>query len=80
MKNLLAKAMITYREREEPKRDRQEEPSLKHIQKEIQLLQLQQYHQNLCFKRMEKLIQTLLQSEVPGSSAKDLTLVESSDD
>jgi len=35
MKNILANAMTTYKEREEPEDDRQAEPSLKDLQKEI---------------------------------------------
>jgi len=54
MKNLLARAMTTYKDKEEPEKARQEEPSLKDIQKEIQGMHVQQYHQNLCFRRMEK--------------------------
>lgn len=44
MNNLLAKAMITYKDKEELEVDKQEEPSLKDLQKEIQSVQMQQYH------------------------------------
>lgn len=72
--------MTTYKEREEPEGDRQEEPSLKYIQKEIQSVQMQQYHHNLNLKRMEKKIQTLWQSELPRSSAKDPAPIDSSNE
>lgn len=58
--NLLDSAMIIYNDRKEPEGGRQEEPWLKDLQKEIYSVQGQQYHQNLCLKRMEKQIQTLL--------------------
>ena len=40
MKSILAKSMNTYKEREEPEEDRQEEPSLKDLQKDIQSVQM----------------------------------------
>jgi len=40
MKNILARAMTTYKEREEPEEDRPAEPSMKDLQREIQSIQL----------------------------------------
>lgn len=80
MKNLLAKAMTTYGDKEEPLQSHNEEPSLKDVQKEIQVVQVQQYHQNLHFRKIEKQIQTLLQNEVPGLIAKDPTPIDSFDE
>ena len=80
MKNILAKAMTTYKEIEEPEEDRQVEPSLKDLQKEIQSIQMKQYHNNLCLKRIEQRWQTLMQSEAPELSAKVFALVDSSDE
>lgn len=79
MTNLLARAMTTNRDLEEPSQARQEGPSLKDIQREIQVVQVQQYNQNVRFGRVEKQIQSLLQNEVPGSSAKDSAPIESLD-
>lgn len=80
MKKLLAKAMTTYKDREEPEEDKQEELKLKYMQKEIQSVQMQQYHHNLNLKKVEKQIQSLLHSDVPGSSAKYLAPIDSSNE
>jgi len=54
MKNILAKAMTTYKEREEPEEDRPIEPSLQDLQKEIQSVQMQLYHNNICINRVKQ--------------------------
>lgn len=46
--------MTIYKEREEPEEDRPIEPSLKDLQKEIQSVQMQLYHNNLCLNRIEQ--------------------------
>lgn len=80
MKNILAKAMTTYKEREEPEEDRRAEPSLMDLQKEIKSVQIQLYHSNLYLNRVEQQLQTMMHGEVPGLSAKTVVPVDSSDE
>lgn len=52
--NILARVMTTYKEREETEEDRPTEPSMKDLQREIQSVQMQLYHNNLSLNRIEQ--------------------------
>lgn len=86
MKNLLAEAVTdTQQQWKLPHQQghhqpQQEEPSLLVIQKEIQSVQVQLFHQNFHIGCMEKQLQSMQQQEPPGASAKNPIPVESSDD
>jgi len=56
------------------------ELGLRDIQKELHHIQFQSQNHNACLGRIEQHIPCLPQSELPGSSAKVPSLVESSYD
>lgn len=69
--------MTTYKEREELEENRPAKPSMKDLQREIQSVQLHMYHNNLKVNRIEQSLQDMKRNEIPGSSTKTPTLVDS---
>ena len=77
MKCIVAKAMVATTN---TVAQSEAESGLRDIQNELQLIQLQLENQNARLGCIERHIPCLPQSELPGSSAKDLALVKSSND
>lgn len=62
MKNILAQAMTFYKKREEQEEARPMEPSMKDLHKEISIVQIQLYLNNLVVNRIEQRIQDMKRS------------------
>lgn len=80
MKNIVALAMTTYKEREDLEEDRPKEPILRDLQREIQFVQMQLYQNNIYLNRVEQSLHNMMRSEFVGSSVKAPAAVDSSDE